>query len=159
LLKRFPERLQQQPMKLSVCGKERHVRVHSPQVQLRSVWPCQACAARLIIVEVPGLRMKPWYLLTTDLELDAVEAVRAYEGRYRIEVNMDEVKELGLGDYQGRSGQGVRRSPLLHEQVRDAQRRSVAHLPPAYERVECQVVHPPGEERLGILEQRACACQ
>jgi hypothetical protein len=62
---------------------------------------------------VPGLKMKPWYLLTTDLELDPVEAVKAYDGRYQIEVNMDEVKELGLGHYQGRSGQGVRRWPLL----------------------------------------------
>lgn len=52
-------------------------------------------------------------MLLTDLELDAVEAVNAYDGRYQIEVYMDEVKELGLGHYQGRSGQGVRRCPLL----------------------------------------------
>lgn len=113
LLKRFPQRLQQQPMKLFVRGKERSVQVHSAAVQLRGVWPGQACATRVIIVEVPGLKMKPWYLLTTDLELDAVEAVNAYDGRYQIEVNRDEVKELGLGHYQGRSGQGVRRWPLL----------------------------------------------
>lgn len=113
LLKRFPERLQQQSMKLSVRGKQRHVRVHSAQVQLRGVWPGQACAVRVIVVVVPGLKMKPWYLLTTDLDLDPVEAVNAYDGRYQIEVNMDEVKELGLGHYQGRSGQGVRRWPLL----------------------------------------------
>jgi hypothetical protein len=30
-----------------------------------------------------------------------------------IEVNFDEIKELGLGHYQGRSGQGVRRWPLF----------------------------------------------
>lgn len=113
LLKRFPARLQQQAMKFSVRGKERRVQVHSAEVQLRGVWPGRVCAARVIIVVVPGLKMKPWYLLTTDLELDAVEAVKAYDGRYQIEVNMDEVKELGLGHYQGRSGQGVRRWPLL----------------------------------------------
>ena len=113
LLKRFPERLQQQEMKLFVRGKERRVEVHSTEVQLRGVWPGRVCAARVIIVVVAGLKMKPWYLLTTDLELDAVEAVRAYDGRYQIEVNMDEVKELGLGHYQGRSGQGVRGWPLL----------------------------------------------
>ena len=113
LLKRFAQRLEQQPMKLVVRGKERHVEVHSAEVQLRGVWAGQACAGRVIIVVVPGLNMKPWYLLTTDLELDAVEAVNAYDGRYQIEVNMDEVKELGLGNYQGRSGQGVRRWPLL----------------------------------------------
>lgn len=113
LLKRFPQRLQPQSMKLSVRGRERRVQVHSAEVQLRGVWPGQVCAARIIIVVVPGLKMKPWYLLTTDLELDAVEAVNAYDGRYQIEVNMDEVKELGLGHYQGRSGQGVRRWPLL----------------------------------------------
>ncbi len=31
----------------------------------------------------------------------------------KFEVNFDEVKELGLGPYQGRSGQGVRRWPLF----------------------------------------------
>lgn len=36
-----------------------------------------------------------------------------YAGRCPIEVNFDEVKELGLGHYQGRSGQGVRRWPLF----------------------------------------------
>ena len=113
LLKRFPGRLQQQTMKFRVRGKERKVKVHSAEVQVRGVWPGRACGARVIIVEVPGLKMKPWYLLTTDLGLDPVEAVKAYDGRYQIEVNMDEVKELGLGHYQGRSGQGVRRWPLL----------------------------------------------
>jgi hypothetical protein len=34
-------------------------------------------------------------------------------GRQQIEVNFDEVKELGLGHYMGRSGQGVRRWPLF----------------------------------------------
>ena len=40
-----------------------------------------------------GLKLKPWYLLTTDRELEPQEAVRAYDGRYQIEVNIDEVKE------------------------------------------------------------------
>ena len=39
--------------------------------------------------------------------------MRAYAGRQQIEVNFDEVKELGLGHYMGRSGQGVRRWPLF----------------------------------------------
>jgi hypothetical protein len=37
-----------------------------------------------------------------------LEAVQAYDGRQQIEVNFDEVKELGLGQYQGRR----RRTPL-----------------------------------------------
>jgi len=53
------------------------------------------------------LTIAPWYLLTSDLELDPCEAVNAYDGRYQIEVNFDEVKELGLGHYQGQSAQGV----------------------------------------------------
>lgn len=53
------------------------------------------------------------YLLTTDLELEVQEAVRAYTGRQQVEVNFDEVKELGLGYSMGRSGQGVRRRPLF----------------------------------------------
>ena len=63
--------------------------------------------------KVPGLAIKPWYLLTSDLELDPCEAVNAYDGRYQIEVNFDEVKELCLGHYQCRSAQGVRRWPLF----------------------------------------------
>jgi hypothetical protein len=59
------------------------------------------------------LTIAPWYLLTSDLELDPCEAVNAYDGRYQIEVNFDEVKELGLGHYQGQSAQGVRRWPLF----------------------------------------------
>ena len=62
---------------------------------------------------MPGLKLKPWYLLTTDRELEPQEAVCAYDGRYQIEVNIDEVKELGLAHYQGRSAQGIRRWPLF----------------------------------------------
>jgi hypothetical protein len=62
---------------------------------------------------VPGLKLDPGYLITTDLELDPVEAVRPNDGRYPIETNFDDVKELGLDNYQGRSGQGVRRWPLF----------------------------------------------
>jgi hypothetical protein len=65
------------------------------------------------VVVVPGLKLKPWYLITTDSTLDLGEAVRVYDGRYQIEVNFDEAKELGLGHYQGRSGQGVRPWPLF----------------------------------------------
>jgi hypothetical protein len=39
--------------------------------------------------------------------------VQAYSGRQQTEVNFDEVKELGLGHYQGRSGEGVRRWPIF----------------------------------------------
>jgi len=51
--------------------------------------------------------------LTTDLELGVLETVQAYAGRAQVEVNFDEAKELGLGHYQGRSGSGVRRWPVL----------------------------------------------
>jgi hypothetical protein len=77
------------------------------------VWPGRALPARVLIVTVPGLKLQPWYLLTTALDLAPADAVRAYAGRYPIAVNFDEVKELGLGPYQGRSGQGVRRWPLF----------------------------------------------
>ena len=52
-------------------------------------------------------------MLTTDLALTPLEAIQAYGGRQQIEVNFDEVKELGLGHYQGRSGEGVRRWPIF----------------------------------------------
>jgi hypothetical protein len=63
---------------------------------------------------VPSLKtLRPWYLVTTDLDLTPLEAVQAYDRRQQIEVNFDEVKELGLGHYQERSGEGVRRWPVF----------------------------------------------
>ncbi|HEX2244479.1 MAG TPA: transposase [Gammaproteobacteria bacterium] len=113
LVKRFPERLQHQTTTLKIRGKERTVHVYDAEMLWRGVWPDRPCPVRLIVVVVPGLRLKPWYLLTTDLALAPVEAVQAYSGRQQIEVNFDEVKELGLGHYQGRSGEGVRRWPIF----------------------------------------------
>ena len=113
LLKRFPARLHHQRMKLHVAGREREVRVASAEVLLRGVRRGQPLEARVIVVCVLRSKLKPWYLLTTDLELEVEEAVRAYAGRQQIEVNFDEVKELGLANYMGRSGQGVRRWPLF----------------------------------------------
>ena len=113
LLRRFPERLEDQTMKLHVQGREREVRGASAEVLLRGVRRGQPLQARVIVVTVVRSRLRPWYLLTTDLELEVAEAVRAYAGRQQIEVNFDEVKELGLGHYMGRSGQGVRRWPLF----------------------------------------------
>jgi hypothetical protein len=107
------DRLREQKMRFQVHGRERMVRVWDTAVLVRGVWRGRALPARVIILEVPGLQLKPWYLLPTDLDLDPRDAVRAYDGRYHIEVNMDEVKELGLGHYQGRSGQGIRRWPLF----------------------------------------------
>ena len=113
LRKRYGERLQEQKMKLRVAGREREVEVASAEVLLRGVTAQAAQAGRVIIVSVPDSKLKPWYLLTTDLQLSVEEAVQAYGGRQQIEVNFDEIKELGLGNYQGRSGQGVRRWPLF----------------------------------------------
>jgi Transposase DDE domain len=113
LLSRFPQRLCRQPAVLRVRGRTRAVQVYDAEILLRGVWPHRALPARVIIVTVPRLALAPWYLLCTDLTLDPLEAVHTYAGRFQIEVNFDEVKELGLGHYQGRSGQGVRRWPLF----------------------------------------------
>jgi DDE superfamily endonuclease len=113
LVKRTPSRLQHQTTTLKIRGKERTVRVYDAEMLWRGVWPDRPCPVRLIVVVVPGLRLKPWDLLTTDLALTSVEAVQAYSGRQQIEVNFDEAKELGLGHYQGRSGEGVRRWPIF----------------------------------------------
>src|SRR5215470_1706555 len=113
LLARFPHRLRQQPTVLRVRGRVRAVHIYDAEILLRGVWPHRALSARVLLVTVPGLSLAPWYLLCTDLTFDPVEAVHTYAGRCQIEVNFDEVKELGLGHYQGRSGQGVRRWPLF----------------------------------------------
>jgi hypothetical protein len=114
LLRRFPDRLRNQRSRLSVKGKERKVEIYDAEVLLRGVHKGRALKARVIVVIVPELKkLKPWYLLTTDLELDAIAAVEAYAGRVLVEVNFDEAKELGLGHYQGRSGSGVRRWAAL----------------------------------------------
>ena len=80
---------------------------------LRRVWPGRALPARVLIVTVPGLKLQPWYLVTTALDLAPVDTVRAYAGRYHIELNVAELQDWGLGPYQGRSGQGVCRWPRL----------------------------------------------
>jgi hypothetical protein len=114
LIKRFAERLCSQTATLKGRGKERTVRLYDAQMLWRGVWHDRPCPVHLIVVVVPTLkRLKPWYLVTTDLELALLEAVQAYGGRQQIEVNFDEVKELGLGPYQGRSGEGVRRWPIF----------------------------------------------
>ena len=113
LTHRFPDRVREQRMVLRVRGRDRMVRVYDAPVLLRGVFSARALPARVIVIAVPGLKLKPWYLVTTDMELDPLSAVRAYDGRYQIETNFDEVKELGLGHYQGRSGRGVRRWPLF----------------------------------------------
>jgi hypothetical protein len=113
LLTRFPQRVRQHQTVLRVRGRDRAVLVWEAEILLRGVWPQRALPARVVLVTVPGLSLAPWYLLCTDLTLDAVEMVHTYAGRFQIEVNFDEVKELGLGHYQGRSGQGVRRWPLF----------------------------------------------
>ena len=105
--------LREQKMVLRVHGRERMGRLWDTEVLLRGVWRGRPLPVRVIIIVGPGLKLKPWYLLTTDRELEPQEAVRAYDGRYQMEVNIDEVKELGLAHYQGRSGQGIRRWPLL----------------------------------------------
>ena len=112
-LLRFTKRLRHQQMKLWVGGHERTVRVADAEVLLRGVWVGRPLEVRVMIVTVMRSQLKPWYLLTTDLELAVTEAVQAYGGRQQIEVNFDEIKELGLGHYMGRSGRGVRRWPLF----------------------------------------------
>jgi Transposase DDE domain len=113
LLTRFPQRLRQHQTALRVRGRDRTVVVRAAEILLRGVWPQRALPARVVIVTVPGLSLAPWYLLCTDLTLDPVEMVHIYTGRFQIEVNFDEIKELGLAHYQGRSWQGVRRWPLF----------------------------------------------
>src|ERR671915_820382 len=77
LVKRTPSRLQHRTTTLKIRGKERTVRVYA-EMLWRGVWPDRPCPVRLIVVVVPGLRSKPWYLLTTDLALAPVEAVQGY---------------------------------------------------------------------------------
>lgn len=111
---RFADRLRHQTMKLTVRGQERVVEIASAEMLWRGVWAARVCLVRVIVVRVPSLpKLQPWYLVTTDLELEPCEAVTAYAGRQHIEVNFDEAKELGLGQYMGRSGEGVRRWPIF----------------------------------------------
>ncbi len=112
--RRFTERLRYQTMKLVVRGQERVAEVSAAEMLWRGVWAARPCPVRVILVRVPSLsKLPPWYLVTTDLELEPCEAVMAYAGRQHIEVNFDEAKELGLGHYMGRSGEGVRRWPVF----------------------------------------------
>jgi hypothetical protein len=114
LVNRFPDRLRKQSGTLHVQGKERKIEIYAAEILLRGVHKGRACPARVLIVVVPELKkLKPWYLVTTDLEPGVLDAVLSYAGCAQVEVNFDEAKELGLGHYQGRSGSGVRRWPVL----------------------------------------------
>ncbi len=61
LLLRFPARLRQQQMRLHVQGREREVRVADAEVLLRGVTASHPFSVRVIVVEVPGSKLKPWY--------------------------------------------------------------------------------------------------
>lgn len=113
LLAQFPHRLRHHHTVLPIRGRTRPVIISEAEILVRGVWPGRALPARVLIVTAPGLALVPWYLLCTDLTLDPLEAVHTYAGRFQIEVNFDEIKELGLGHYHGRSGRGVRRWPLF----------------------------------------------
>lgn len=114
LLKEYAQRLRLTAGQLQVHGQARTVKIYDAEILLRGVWAGRAGAARVVIVVVPSLpKLKPWYLLTTDLTLTPTRVMQVYAGRQQIEVNFDEVKELGLGHYQGRSGTGVRRWAVL----------------------------------------------
>lgn len=60
LTRRFPQWLREQRMALRVRGKDRIVRVFDAAVLLRGVFRGRPCAARVIVIEVPGLKLKPW---------------------------------------------------------------------------------------------------
>src|ERR687896_638313 len=92
-------RLQHQTTTLRIRGKERTVRVYDAEMLGRGVWPDRPCPVRLIVVVVPGLRLKPWYLLTTDLALAPVEAVQGYIGSPQKEIKFLEGKKLGFGHF------------------------------------------------------------
>jgi hypothetical protein len=113
LVRRYEKRLRLQKMKLKVSGKVRDCKVWDSVIFLRGIIKGKAFPARVIICEVIGSKIKPLYLLTTELEMEVEEAVRTYMGRSQIEVNFDEVKELGLSNYMGRSRQGINRWTLF----------------------------------------------
>src|SRR5436305_10607003 len=59
LLKRFPQRLRPQKMRLQVRGKERTVNVFDSQELWRGAWSDRACPARVIVVVIPVLQFMP----------------------------------------------------------------------------------------------------
>lgn len=113
LVKRYQKRLPSKRMRLCVAGKERNCQLWDALVLLRGVKKGKAVNARVIIVRVLKSKMKPLYLLTTDLELEVCEAIKLYLNRAQIETNFDEIKELGLSNYMGRSQQGIVRWALF----------------------------------------------
>lgn len=113
LVKRFEKRLRLQEMELKVSGKERMCKVWDARVLLRGIEKGEAVKGRIIIVHVLMSEMKPLYLLTTETELEVATAIKSYLGRSQIEVNFNEIKELGLSNYMGRSRQGITRWGLF----------------------------------------------
>ena len=100
-------------MVLRVHGRERIVTVWDAPAWLRRGGRGRALPGRVLLILVPGLQLQPWYGLTTALDLAPREAVQASDGRYHIEVHIEEVQEVGLAHYHGRRGHGLRRWPCL----------------------------------------------
>ena len=113
LVKRFEKRLRFQEMELKVGAKERMGKVWDAEIFLRGIEKGEAVNGRIIIVEVPMSEMKPLYLLTSELDVEVVSAIKSYSGRSQIEVNFDEIKELGLSSYKGRNSKGITRWGLF----------------------------------------------
>jgi hypothetical protein len=110
---RGADRLREQQRVLRVHGRERIVNVWEVTALLRGVWRGRALPVRMILLWVPGRKLQPWDVLTTALDREPREAVRASEGRDHIELHSADVKERGVEHDHGRSGQGVRRWSLL----------------------------------------------
>lgn len=69
---------------------------------------------KVLMVIVKEKRKKPFYLVSTNLRLSAIEVVKYYAKRWKIEQMIKDLKQrLGLGDYQLRDLQAIKRHVAL----------------------------------------------
>jgi SRSO17 transposase len=71
-------------------------------------------AGKVAVVVVKEKRKKPIYLVCTNIHLPAIEIIKYYAKRWKIEQMIKDLKQrLGLGDYQVRDLQAIQRHVAL----------------------------------------------
>ena len=92
---------------LSVYGKTKTLRIAKFIGDIKGL-------GKVAVVVVKEKRKKPIYLVCSNIHLPAIDIIKYYAKRWKIEQMIKDLKQrLGLGDYQVRDLQAIRRHVAL----------------------------------------------
>jgi hypothetical protein len=102
-MNQFPYR----EISISIYGKTRNLRLAKFIGEINGL-------GKVAIVVVKEKRKKPFYLVSTNLYLSAIDVLKYYARRWKIEQMIKDLKQrLGFGDYQVRSLKAIERHVAL----------------------------------------------